>query len=101
MTLLDILILAILIPVCIQFWRIRGIAEYAVAYSKQYCERENLQYISLARTSTKLGIHRGKLDWKNSYELAFSSDGETAYIGTVKTVGKKVIEVNLPVYRVV
>ncbi|MFC3121917.1 DUF3301 domain-containing protein [Agaribacter flavus] len=100
MTLSHILILAVIIPIAIQFWRIRGIAEYVVAYSKRYCERENLQFISLARTSTSFGVHKGKLDWKNTYALAFSSDGETEYTGVVRTIGKSVISVEMPVFRI-
>nr|WP_136251655.1 DUF3301 domain-containing protein [Ningiella ruwaisensis] len=101
---MDIYSLSILLLIGIvglQFWRLRGIAEYAIAYAQRYCEKEGLQFISLARKTTKFGLHRGKPDWAITYMLEFSSDGETLYTGKIKTHGKHIISVELPVFRVV
>ena len=86
--------------IAFQFWHLRGIAELAVDYAKKYCDKHNLQYISLARTKTKFKAYKGKLDWHISYELAFSSDGEREYLGTLVCHGKHLVSVELPVYRV-
>ena len=101
MTLGEILLLTVVIAISFQFWRLRGIAETTVGFAKQYCQREGLQYISLARVSTKIGFHKGKLDWKNRYEISFSSDGENAYTGYIYTIGKSIIKVDLPAFRIV
>lgn len=84
----------------IQFWRLRGVAEYMVDYAKQYCDKNGLQYMSLARTGTKFTAHKGRLDWQLSYQLEFSSDGESGYSGTIVSHGKHVIRIDMPAYRV-
>jgi hypothetical protein len=96
----SLVILLALIVVVIQFWRLRSIAEYAVEYANQYCKKHQLQYISLARVSTKLKAHRGSIDWQLCYQMEFSSDGQTEYVGAITTHGKRVINVELPAYRV-
>ncbi|MGB3724217.1 MAG: DUF3301 domain-containing protein [Glaciecola sp.] len=100
---MDLLTLIILLVSClfvVQFWRLRGVAEHTVKYANEYCDKHNLQYISLARSSTKFCAHKGKLDWQLRYEMAFSSDGETEYTGSIVCHGYHVIKVDLPVYRV-
>jgi len=101
---LDLLTLILLFAsaiIIIQFWRLRSIAEHMVEYANQYCNKHGLQYISLARTSSKFTAYKGKLDWQLRYQLEFSSDGESGYLGTIVCHGKHVIQVDLPVYRVV
>ncbi|MEM0910437.1 MAG: DUF3301 domain-containing protein [Pseudomonadota bacterium] len=100
MTLGNILILAIIVGIGCQFWRLRGISETIITLVKQYCVKENLQFLALARISTRLGSHKGKLDWRLTYQLHFSSDGENEYIGIVETIGKRIIRIDLPVFRV-
>lgn len=100
MDLSSLVILMVIVLVAMQFWRLRSIAEYMVNYTNQYCTRHDLQYISLARTSTKFKIYKGRLDWQLSYQLEFSSDGKTDYIGNIVSHGKHVINIDLPAYRV-
>ena len=100
---MDIYSLAILLAifaVALQFWRLRGIAESTIAFAQRYCEKEGLQFMSLARTRTRMSIVRGKPDWHINYQLEFSSDGETQYIGNIRTHGKQILSVDLPVFRV-
>jgi hypothetical protein len=95
--------LVILLSICwvgFQYWRLRGIAEFSIQYANQYCEQHNLQFLSLARRSTRISAYRGKLDWKVVYQLEFSSSGSDAYIGTMTSFGNKVIEMNLPAYKI-
>ncbi len=96
----SVVILLIVVIIVVQFWRLRAIAEYMVQFANQYCNRHQLQYISLARTGTKFTVHKGRLDWQLKYELAFSSDGETEYTGELVAHGKHVIDVDLPAYKV-
>lgn len=100
MDLVSVVILLLIVVVVIQFWRLRSIAEYMVTYTNQYCKRQQLQYISLARTSTKFKAYKGRLDWQLSYQVEFSSDGLTNYVGTIVSHGKNVIAIELPAYRV-
>lgn len=101
MDLSSLVILMIIVLLAIQFWRLRSIAEYMVVYANQYCKRNQLQYISLARSSTKFKVYKGRLDWQLSYQLEFSSDGQSDYVGTIVSHGKHVIQIELPPYRVV
>lgn len=99
MDMYSLIILLFIGAVALQFWRLRGISEYTIAYAEHYCKKEGLQFISLARYQTKLSVLRGKPDWLIDYHLEFSSDGETQYVGTIQTHGKQVIRVDLPVFR--
>ncbi len=99
MTLMNILILAIIMGIGIQFWRLRGISETVILLTKQYCQKEQLQFLALARVRTRLGTHKGKFDWRITYHLHFSSDGENEYVGTIETIGKRIISIDLPVFK--
>lgn len=100
MDLLNLVLLMAISLVFYQFWRLRGIAEYIIPVAKQYCAKEDLQFISLARKSTRFKAYNGKLDWHLSYYLYFSSDGESEYVGEILCHGKKMISINLPAYRI-
>lgn len=100
MDLLSVVVLLLVVVIVIQFWRLRAIAEYTVEYANQYCKRHQLQYISLARTATKFTAYKGRLDWQLNYQLEFSSDGQTEYVGSIVTHGKHIVEIELPAYRV-
>ncbi|MBF7072261.1 DUF3301 domain-containing protein [Glaciecola sp. MH2013] len=100
MTLGPLVILLVLAWIAFQFWRLRGMAEFSIAYAKRYCEKHQLQFLSLARSSTRISAFRGKLDWKVVYQLEFSSNHEDAYMGTMTSFGNTVIEINLPVYKI-
>lgn len=95
--------LVLLLSICLvafQFWRLRGIAEYSIDYCKQYCDKNHLQFIALARLNTRPSFSSGRFDWKIEYALEFSSNGEDAYVGTVTCVGKQILTVDLPAYKI-
>jgi hypothetical protein len=97
----SLILILLIIVAAIQFWRLRTISEFMIDYANQYCNKHNLQYISLARTKSRFTGYKGKLDWQLCYELAFSSDGETEYKGNITCHGKYIIRLDMPVYRVV
>ncbi|WP_395344550.1 DUF3301 domain-containing protein [Ningiella sp. W23] len=99
MDMYSLIILLCLLMIGLQFWRLRGIAESTISFAQRYCQKEGLQYISLARVKTRMSVKRGKPDWHIIYQLEFSSDGETNYTGSITTHGRKVMKVELPVYR--
>ena len=100
MDMYSLIILLFIAAIALQFWRLRGISEYTIQYAEQYCKKEGLQFISLARNKTRISLERGKPDWLIEYDLEFSSDGETQYVGTITSHGKRVKSANLPVFRV-
>jgi len=100
MTLGSLVILLSIALIAFQFWRLRGIGEFSIQYANQYCANQNLQFLSLARRSTRISAQKGKLDWKIVYQLEFSSSGSDAYIGTMTCFGHAVIEMYLPAYKI-
>lgn len=98
--LLDILLLAIVIFVGFHFWRVRAISEQAQVYLQQYCEKQGLQFISCARRKTRLTTVRGKLDWYSEFNFEFSGNGEDSYTGAIAMRGLKVVQTDLPAYRI-
>lgn len=100
MTLSSLVILLSIAWIAFQFWRLRGMAEFSIAYARRYCEKNQLQFLSLARRSTRISAFKGRLDWKVVYQLEFSSNHEDAYIGTMTSHGSRVIEMNLPAYKI-
>ena len=98
-TLYDILFLLGMIVIIAQFWRIRAITEAANVYVNKYCDLQNLQFISIARSRTRIGIVRGKPDWKTQFTFEFSGNGEDKYQGVVEMEGLKEVSTVVPPYR--
>ena len=99
-TLTDVVALIFAFVVILQFWHIRAITEMANRYLVNYCNERQLQLLSVARSKTKLGLHRGKPDWHTVFEFEFSGNGTDRYSGQLFMEGKKVVSTDLPAYRV-
>ena len=86
------------------FWYfvfIRKVAEKARYYAKQYCDKENLQYISIARRSSRLSVNkRHGLHWFSTFEFDFSGDGVSQYQGVLSMRSYKLEDIELPAYRI-
>ena len=79
----------------------RKMAESARRYIVNYCEKNQLQFISIAKLKTRLGFSKREgLLWKNDYHFEFSGDGESRYEGTLTMHGVRVYNIDMPVYRV-
>jgi hypothetical protein len=100
MNLFDLVLLLGILLVVGQFWRIRAISEKANEHLAQYCELNQLQLISVARSKTRIGSYRGKLDWQSEFSFEFSGTGEDSYQGCVKMSGLNVLETLTPAYRI-
>lgn len=98
--LIDILILLFIIVVVVQFWRIRAISEQAKVHLTNYCDKNDIQFISIARTKTRIGIQRGKLDWNIEFIFEFSGNGEDRDQGTLYMSGLRLVNIELPAYRI-
>lgn len=99
-SLVDILFLLFLVVIIGQFWRIRAISESANRYVVQYCEKQQLQFISIARGRTRPGIVQGKPDWKTQFIFEFSGNGEDKYQGVLEMEGLRAISTIVPPYKV-
>lgn len=100
MNLYDLILLIAIFLLAAMFWRIRAISEAVKTQLDAYCERQQLQLISVARVKTRLGSYRGKLDLHSDYIFEFSGNGEDSCQGQVKMMGLKVQNIDTPAYRV-
>ena len=100
MNLIDILILLALTVIAIQFWRIRGITEFVNRYLVQYCHKQNVQLLTVARLKTKLTFVAGKPDWHTFFSFEFSSDGTNKYSGIIELKGMRIVATEMPPYTI-
>lgn len=86
------------------FWYfiyLRKIAESARKQATKYCQKENLQYIAIARRSSRLRFNKQMgIFWLSIFDVEFSGDGESSYQGTMILHGLRLIDVELPAYRI-
>lgn len=100
MNLFDLILLLFIVLTGILFWRFRAMAEIANKHLSAYCERQNLQLLSIARSKTKIGSYRGKLDIHSEFAFEFSGNGEDSYSGILTMVGLKPLDLYTPAYRI-
>ncbi|MCW8091678.1 DUF3301 domain-containing protein [Alteromonas sp. ASW11-130] len=82
-----------------QFWRIRSISESAHEHVLHYCQKNQLQLLSLSRKKTRISVRFGPLDWYSVFEFEFSSTGEDRYTGSFEMVGKRIVNIYTPAHR--
>ncbi|APE05109.1 MULTISPECIES: DUF3301 domain-containing protein [Alteromonas] len=100
MTLLELVLWLSIAFVSYQFWRIREISEKTNTYLRQYCDKHQLQLLSVARVKTRISLKYGKPDWNSVFMFEFSSNGEDRYSGEVELVGSRIMRTDLPPHRV-
>ena len=100
MNLFDLLVLFIVIFSAMLFWRFRAMAELANSHLHEYCERQELQLLSVARDKTRLASYRGKLDLHCEFSFEFSGNGEDSYTGILTLAGLKIVDLYIPAYRI-
>ena len=97
----NIYILLIFFLICWYFIYLRKVAEFARIHTQQYCQKENLQYLSIARISSRLTFNkRMGIHWHSIFEFEFSGDGESQYIGRVLLRNYKLDKIDIPAYRI-
>ena len=94
----------LLLFVCLIFWYfifLRKVAEFARHHIRQYCQQEKLQFLAIARVSSRLRFNkRMGLHWLSIFEFEFSGDGESRYSGRVALQNYKLAEIDVPAYRI-
>jgi hypothetical protein len=100
MNLFDLILLIGIFLLAAMFWRFRAISEALKSQLDAYCERQQLQLISVARVKIRLGSYRGKLDFHSDFIFEFSGNGEDSCQGQVKMIGLKIQNIDTPAYRV-
>lgn len=100
MNLFDLVLLISIFLLAAMFWRFRAISEAVKIQLDAYCERQQLQLISVARVKTRLGSYRGKLDFHSDFVFEFSGNGEDSCQGKINMIGLKVQNIDTPAYKV-
>lgn len=100
MNLFDLVLFLTILVAIFMFWRFRAMAEKANLHIIDYCERQNLQLLSVARRTTKLSSYKGKLDLQSEFSFEFSGNGEDSYVGILTMAGLNIIDLYTPAYRV-
>ena len=86
---------------CWYFSYLRRVSEAAKRHVKNYCKDSGLQFISLARRSSRFRFAKQHgLYLYSIFDFDFSGDGESNSQGQLTLHGLKLEQVNLPVFRV-
>ncbi len=99
MSLGELTLLLIILFVSFQFWRIRSISESAYNYVSHYCQKNQLQLLSLSRKKTRIFTKSGPLDWYSVFEFEFSGTGDDRYTGSFEMIGKRIISTHTPPHK--
>jgi len=94
----------ILLFVCLVVWHfahMRKIAEQARKHAYQYCKKEGLQFIAIARLKSRLTFtKRHGISWLSDFVFEFSGDGTSKYQGNITLQGMQLENMVLPVYKI-
>ncbi len=86
---------------CWYFVFLRKVAESARKYVTQYCQEKDLQYLSIARLSSRLRFNKKHgVFWLSRFEFEFSGDRESQYTGQVILSNYRLEKIDLPAYRI-
>ncbi|MCW8834247.1 MAG: DUF3301 domain-containing protein [Colwellia sp.] len=87
--------------ICWYFIYLRKIAEAARKHAKHYCDQNSLQFIAIARRSSRLTFtKRHGLNWLSLFDIEFSGDGESSNNATLTLYGLALENIEIPPYRV-
>ena len=82
------------------FWVDRLAAENAREFAKRHCEKQQVQFLSIACNKKRLGIlDNGKPGLKSEFSWEFSSTGQDSYTGTLYLHNGKIVKVDMPPHK--
>lgn len=86
---------------CWYFIYLRQVSESAQRHVHRYCKDNGLQFISLARRSSRVHLSKQHgLCIYSIFDFDFSGDGESNNQGFLSLYGLKLEKIDLPAYRV-
>lgn len=87
--------------ICWYFIYLRKIAEAGKKHVLLYCQQNNLQFIDIARRSSKPRFSRQSgFYWLSVFDFNFSGDGEMSYQGVMTLRGLKLSDITTPAFRI-
>ncbi|TYK66361.1 DUF3301 domain-containing protein [Colwellia echini] len=86
---------------CWYFVYLRKVSEMAEHHIRRYCKEGDLQFISLARRSSRVKYTKQQgLCIYSIFDFDFSGDGESNNQGSLSLYGLKLSTIDLPAYRI-
>ena len=86
---------------CWYFVYIRKVSEAALKHCQHYCDKEDLQFIAIARRTSRFKFTKTDGFYLlSTYDFEFSGDGDSCYQGVVSLKALKLDRVELPAYRI-
>jgi len=83
------------------FIYLRKVSEFGRLHAKKYCEQEGLQFLSIARRSSRPSFNKAYgLHWYSIFDFEFSGDGQSKYQGVIALRGYRLENVDVPAYRI-
>lgn len=80
----------------------QGVRDQAIAIAKDFCTKENVQFLDDAMAPVKISFkrnERGHLAIVRTYQFEFSDTGDNRLKGTIIMLGKKLETLHLQPYR--
>jgi hypothetical protein len=92
-----------LLLVSLIFWYfvyLRRVSECARSHITKYCKKEQLQFISISRVSSRIAFNKTLgPHWISIFDFEFSGDGDSSYEGQATLRGLKLDNIFLPPFR--
>lgn len=86
---------------CWYFIYLRKVSEAALVHANRYCEQSQLQFMAIARRSSRLTFNKKHgLVWFSLFDIEFSGDGESSNHATLSLYGLTLDNIDIPPYRV-
>ena len=97
----NIYYLLLICLICWYFIYLRKVSEAALRHANHYCKQSQLQFIAIARRSSRLTFNKNHgLVWFSVFDIEFSGDGESSNIAILSLYGLTLDNIVIPPYRV-
>lgn len=80
----------------------QGVRERAIAIAKDFCNKEDVQFLDGAMALVRMRLQRdalGRMTIARTYQFEFSDTGDNRLKGTIMLLGKKLETLHLQPYR--
>ncbi|NUY56793.1 hypothetical protein BZG78_09490 [Salinivibrio sp. MA351] len=94
----DLLTILLVVVIALLFWQQRRQSEQAHQHIRQYCQRMELQLLSIARGRHTMVKTKAGWRWVTYYWFEFSATGNDHYTGQAQLYGLRLKAIDTPVH---
>ena len=98
----DIVVFAVFALIFSFWWHGFTLRRLAVSHAKRFCKQRDLQFLDESVALTFIGLKRnrsGHLNVLRHCHFEFSSTGDDRYQGDVVMLGRTLVDIKTPAYR--